>query len=115
MTLPRKVNGSATDPYKDPTSIGNLAITKGYATRVQVLNALRKQEVRLPLGEILVEDGVLTIGQLEELIMEQEMLRRKMTKRQVLRYMHEKKHEKMHEVSTNLHEVALFLTQLVKI
>jgi len=115
MVLPRKVNGSPTDPYRDPTSIGNLAITKGYATRVQVLNALRKQEVRLPLGEILVEEGILTPGQLEELIMEQEILRSKMTQHQILKYMREKKREKLKEVSSSLHDVALFLTQLVKI
>jgi hypothetical protein len=80
-----------------------------------VLNALRKQEVRLPLGEILVEEGVLTPGQLEELIMEQEILRGKMKGYQIRKFMRERKREKLKEVSESLHDVALFLTQLVKI
>ena len=63
------------DPYNDPTSIGNLAIVKGYATPEQVKAAVKKQEQRMPLGEILVEDKVLSREQLEELLLEQKLMR----------------------------------------
>jgi hypothetical protein len=65
------------DPLHDPLSIGNLAISKGYATPKQIMTALKKQEQRQPLGEILVEDQVLTRLQLEELLHEQDLLRSK--------------------------------------
>ena len=65
------------DPFHDPLSIGNLAISKGYATPDDVRSALKKQEQRLPLGEILVEDGILTRLQLEELLHEQRLMRAK--------------------------------------
>lgn len=65
------------DPFHDPLSIGNLAISKGYATPEEVRSALKKQEQRQPLGEILVEDGVLTRVQLEELLHEQQLMRAK--------------------------------------
>lgn len=65
------------DPFHDPFSIGNLAIVKGYATPEEVRAALKKQEMRQPLGEILVEDGVLTRIQLEEILHEQQLMRAK--------------------------------------
>ena len=69
-----KVNGKH-DPYVDPASIGNLAIMKGWATQEDVTRALAKQETRVPLGELLVEDKVLTRDQLEDLLFEQDLLR----------------------------------------
>lgn len=113
MSLPKKVNGTS-DPYRDPTSIGNLAVTKGYATRAQVLDALRKQEARLPLGEILVEGGVLTRGQLEDLIIEQEIMRRHLNKKQAVQFVRERKREKMREVSNDLRDFASSISLIAK-
>ena len=113
MTLPKKVNGTS-DPYQDPTSIGNLAIEKGFATRVQVLNALRKQEVRVPLGEILVEDGVLTHGQLESLLIDQEILRGRFNRKKAAQFIRDKKREKMREVSEGLRDFANSLSLIAK-
>jgi dephospho-CoA kinase len=59
------------DPHSDPTWIGSLAIKRGWATPDDVRRAVEKQEKITPLGEILVEDGVLTREQLDELLFEQ--------------------------------------------
>jgi hypothetical protein len=104
MPLPKKVNGTH-DPYHDPTSIGNLAVQKGYATRAQVLTALKRQEERLPLGEILVEQGILTVGQLEDLLMEQEIMRRRMTAKQAAQYVKSKRREQVKELTRHLRSV----------
>lgn len=71
------MRGNDVDPFDDPLSIGNLAISRGFATPEQVRLALKKQERRQPLGEILVEDQVLTRLQLEELLHEQGLLKAK--------------------------------------
>lgn len=104
MTLPKKVNGTP-DPYHDPTSIGNLAVQKGYATRAQVLTALKSQEERLPLGEILVEQGILTAGQLEDLLMEQEIMRQGMTAKQAAKFVKSRRREKMKELACHIRHV----------
>jgi hypothetical protein len=109
-----KVNGSSKDPYKDPTSIGNLAIAKGYATREQVADALRKQEERLPLGKILLEQGVLTEPQLDELLIEQEIKRKKLKPKEVSNLWKEHRRRRMREVSGALHDVAFALNLAVK-
>lgn len=111
MPLP-KVNGS--DPRRDPLSIGNLAISKGYATQEQVQQALEKQERRMPIGEILVEDKVLTHAQLEELLLEQEIAKKKLSPKKAAKLVQEKRREKMREVSHSLRDVASSLTLLAK-
>lgn len=105
--LNRKVNGHAKDPYRDPTSIGNLAIQKGYATAEQVEIALKKQEERQPLGKILVEQGVLTEVQLDELLIEQEIKRRKLSSREAAKLWADFRRSKMREVTSGLQEVAV--------
>jgi hypothetical protein len=111
--LNRKVNGYDKDPYRDPTSIGNLAILKGYATPEQVAVALRRQE-RLPIGKILIEQGVLTEAQLEELLIEQEIKRRKLGTREASKLWAHFRRGKMREVSNGLHDVAAALHLAVK-
>ena len=114
MPLFRRVNGSQKDPHRDPTSIGNLAIAKGYATRAQVACAIQRQEERLPLGAILVEQGVLTEVQLDELLIEQEIRRKKLKPREASNLWKEHRRKKMREVSGALHDVAFALNLAVK-
>ena len=112
-----KRNGKAyepLDPSQDPSSIGNLAIRKGYATRQQVIAAAQKQEERQPLGQILIEAGVLTSVQLEELLIEQEIERRHMNERQESKLIRKKKREKLSEVTRGLHDVAASLQLAAK-
>jgi hypothetical protein len=66
---------SALDPLTDPLSIGNLAISRGYATAEQIAEALCEQQERLPLGEILVSNDVITVDQLDELLHLQDVAR----------------------------------------
>ena len=114
MPLFRKVNGNQKDPFRDPTSIGNLAIAWGYATAEQVAGALKKQEERLPLGKILVEQGVLTEVQLSELLIEQTVKRKKLKPQQVANLWKEHRRKKMREVTEGLRDVAVSLTALAK-
>jgi len=113
--LNRKVNGHAKDPYRDPTSIGNLAILKGYATPEQVATALKKQEERLPIGKILVEQGVLTDVQLDELLIEQKIKRRKLNTREASKLWADFRRSKMREVTSSLRDVALSLHMVAKV
>jgi hypothetical protein len=110
--LHKKVNGR--DPYQDPTSIGNLAIQKGYATQEQVTAAIQRQEERLPLGKILVEQGVLTEVQLDELLIEQEVKRRHLNARQASKLWSELRRSKMREVTQSFRAVSASLATLVK-
>lgn len=59
---------AALDPFVDPFSIGNLAISQGYATAEQIAEAVREQQERLPLGEILISRKILTTDQLDSLL-----------------------------------------------
>jgi len=102
------------DPYRDPTSIGNLAIAKGYATPAQVATAIQRQEERLPLGAILVEQGVLTELQLDELLIEQEIERRGLRPLEASNLWKEHRRGRMREVSGALHDVAFALDLAVK-
>jgi len=112
MSLLNRVNGS--DPRQDPTSIGNLAVSKGYSTLSQVVEALDKQEERLPLGELLVEAGALTHAQLEELLLEQEIIRKRLSPKKAAKLTQQRRREKMREVSAGLKDVASSLTLLAK-
>jgi len=108
----KRVNGS--NPRNDPTSIGNLAVARGYATKEQVAAAVQKQEERTPLGEILVEQGVITHQQLEDLLIEQEITRQHLTDYDASRLIRDRRREKMREVSTSLRDVAVSITALTK-
>lgn len=109
----KRVNGFL-DPRNDPTSIGNLAVSKGYATLEQVAAAAKKQEERTPLGEILVEQGVLTHQQLEELLLDQEIKRRGLSDYEAGQLIQKRRREKMREVTTSLHDVAGSIMALTK-
>ena len=73
------------DPFYDPLSIGNLAISRGYATPEDIQFALQKQEIRQPLGRILVEENIITDIQLGELLHEQEVLKLEKDRNKVTR------------------------------
>lgn len=68
---------AALDPFNDPFSIGNLAISHGYATQDQIAEAVREQQERLPLGQILMSRNIITADQLEELLHIQDVARAK--------------------------------------
>jgi hypothetical protein len=87
------------DPRKDASSIGCLAISKGYATQEQVEAAVKKQEERQPLGEILMEQGVLTRFQLDELLIEQEIARQKLSPKKAAQVWREYKYKQMRETT----------------
>ena len=114
MNLPKRIQGFKSDPRQDPMSIGNLAISRGYATQDQISHALKKQEERLPLGEILVENGVLTHGQLEELLLEQEISRNRLSPVKAARLVRKRRREKMSEVTQGFKEVTAALGLLAK-
>jgi hypothetical protein len=63
------------DPFEDPASFGNIAIELRYIKKEDLLEALKKQEARLPLGEILVGMGRLTAWQRDQILLEQEARR----------------------------------------
>jgi len=67
----RAIKNPAKDPFSDPDSFGNIALEMRYITKEDLLNALKKQEQRLPLGEILVSMGKLAPWQKEEILFEQ--------------------------------------------
>jgi hypothetical protein len=58
----------------DPHSFGNLALERGYITEADLEEALRVQKDQPKLEDILVEMGMLTPGQREELLVEQRIL-----------------------------------------
>lgn len=63
------------DPRDDPTSIGNLAVSEGYATKDQITSALLEQENLMPLGQILIHNKVIGQDQLDELLHVQQLQR----------------------------------------
>jgi hypothetical protein len=64
-------NRKTKDPFTDPDSFGNIAIEKNYLTKEQLQNAVQRQQERLPLGEVLVQMGLLDDLQKDEILIEQ--------------------------------------------
>lgn len=65
-------------PFHDPTSLGNLAVKLGYATKSQIMKALSDQEEQKPLlGKVLIDQKVITGEQLDELLHLQKVSREK--------------------------------------
>lgn len=68
-----KIGGN--DPFikaaKDSTSIGNLAVAKGWISKEDLEKALLVQREKLRLGEIFVDLKLLTEEQRDELLFEQ--------------------------------------------
>ena len=62
-------------PVEHPTSIASLALEKGLINDIDLAEALRVQQARLPLGQILLALGKLTQSQLDELLFEQRIRR----------------------------------------
>jgi hypothetical protein len=100
-------------PEDDPTSIGNLAIERGYITSQDLLEAVMVQQKRLPLGEILVEMGKLTKDQLRDLIFEQQVRRGEITdKNQIIEFERQKMHRQLGKVREGFQEVRRELKKL---
>jgi len=74
-----KLPAVRSDPFaeaeRDPNSLGNLALERGFITEADLDAALNIQKERLQLGQLLVEMGKLTMDQLEELLLEQKIRR----------------------------------------
>lgn len=60
------------DPRQDPLSFGNIALAWGWISESDLDKALGVQEQRKPLGEILVELGVITPIQRDVILAEQD-------------------------------------------
>lgn len=79
---------SRMDPFveaeRDPYSLGNLALERGYITKDDLEAALKIQKERLQIGQLLVEMKKLTEDQLEELLLEQKILRGEVKDKNVL-------------------------------
>lgn len=76
------------DPFEeaklDPYSLGNLALERGYITEDDLEAALKVQRERLQLGQLLVEMKKITQDQLDELLLEQKILRGEIKDQNVL-------------------------------
>jgi len=69
-----------TDPFsraaEDPSSFGNLAISHGWVTQEDLERALEVQRAQIPkLGQIMIEIGLLSEEQRDELLIEQRQAR----------------------------------------
>lgn len=95
---------AALDPFTDPLSIGNLAVSQGYATQEQIADAVREQQERLPLEEILVSRNIITNDQLEELLHLQEVARARSQSEVTLLEL-ERQERKAKEATTSLQNV----------
>jgi len=77
------------DPFKaaqeDDTSLGNILIEKGFITLEQLNEALEIQRSQKKLGEVLVEDMMVITGdQLDEVLVEQQLRRREISRAEFL-------------------------------
>jgi len=104
--LGRRTKRAESSPREDPSSIGNLAIELGYITRDELDAAVKVQQQRLPLGQILVDMGKLTTVQLEDLLLEQRVRRGEIQDRDVL-MAHERSRlrRKMGEIKAGFREM----------
>jgi ASC-1-like (ASCH) protein len=92
-------------PERDPWSIGNLALKRGYITQDDLSEAVRIQKERLPLGEILMEMGKLTKDQLDELLFEQKVLRGEISKGDQIKFERKKLKHQLEALTSNFKEV----------
>jgi len=87
------------DPFeearRDPCSLGNLAIERGYITSEDLEQALKVQKERLRIGELLVEMGKLNQDQLDELLMEQKIKRGEAGVREELKFQRLRKRNRL--------------------
>lgn len=90
----------------DPLSIGNLAITKGYATKEDIISAVLAQDMKIPLGEILVAQDVLSRDQLKDLLDEQEVLREKARRSDIAKWQLKQQRSHIRDVAESLKETA---------
>jgi len=75
-----KFRNTPTDPFSkasaDPSSFGNLAISRGWVTQKDLEQALEVQRAKIPkLGQIMIEIGLLSEEQRDEILIEQRQAR----------------------------------------
>lgn len=91
---------------RDPNSIGNMALAKGWITEEDLREALTVQRERFKLGEILVELGKLSAEQRDELLIEQRLARgEKVTSTELHKFERSKLHNRVKTLKTRFQEV----------
>lgn len=81
MALKKQVNGHKLQPEDDPSSIGNVAISSGICTELEFNKLLESYWVELekhnyvPIGEFMVQRGVMTEEQRDLLLAKQNRMR----------------------------------------
>lgn len=72
---------------EDETSIGNILIELGHVTQGQLSEAVEVQRSRVPeLGGVLIELGFINPEQLDEALLRQRILRGKASKKEITEY-----------------------------
>lgn len=88
----------STDPEVDRSSLGNLAVELGYCSEDELRRALRIQNERLPLGEILVEIGAIPRDYLDDLLIDQKVQRGEVPRVEVVKHERSKKLKRLREL-----------------
>ena len=86
------------DPESDKSSLGNLAVELGYCSDEELRRALRIQNERIPLGEILVEIGAISRDYLDDLLVDQKIQRGQVTRLEAMKHERSKKLKRLHEL-----------------
>ncbi len=96
---------------KDPTSLGCILISLGYATQEEIDQILLEDEGRR-IGEALVERGCLTSEQLEAAMLKQSIMRGAVDKRDGIKTLFAQSKRLTGEVTAGFHNVARLSTTL---
>jgi hypothetical protein len=76
LTRPRRTKRRKDKAGRDNTSVGNILVDLGYCDRKTVFNTVRIQIESMPrIGELLVDQAVITPEQLDHALMRQQVLR----------------------------------------
>lgn len=86
------------DPETDHSSLGNLAVELGYCSEDELRRALRIQNERLPLGEILIEIGAISRDYLDDLLVDQKVQRGQVTRLEAVKHERSKKLKRLREL-----------------
>lgn len=105
-----KFRGSPTDPFSraaaDPYSFGNLAISRGWVTPEDLERALEVQRQKVPkIGEIMIEIGMLSEEQRDDLLIEQRQSRgQKITTEELLTFERRKMRRRLEGLKAGFRE-----------
>lgn len=93
---------------RDPTSLGNILIAKGWCTKEDVLTAAKQvaHTIDYRIGKTLVEYGVITEEQLRDALFEQRRVRGKVSRLEELAYLSEHRRRQLAGVRKNAVMVA---------